>query len=168
MKLILILLATAGSALAQSQTSPGDIPRAARPATTSSAPAPRREHAVRSSETNAIRIVEGKRYPYLSASNWVTLPGPKERARYLRPSNYGPVFALEKRMEVRYRQSAGDGTRVWYEPFQEIAIRNYPERKLVVGALLPVVRVMPIRTTSEGIAVYDYGLPVPAGAKEKP
>lgn len=152
------MLLLAGSAVAQSPTNQAVMKGSpARATVRGSRPSP--TPATRVSATNDIRIVEGKAYHVLSASNWVTLPGPHERARYARSSNYGPVFSLEKRMAVRYRQHAGEGTRVWYEPYQEIAIKNYPEQKLVAGALLPAVRVLPIRTTSEGIAVYDYGLP---------
>ena len=71
-------------------------------------------------------------------------------------------------MESRYRQSTGEGTRIWHEPIQEIAIKNYPEQKLVIDALLPSIRAMLIRTTSEGIAVYDYGtVPKPAVSKKQ-
>jgi hypothetical protein len=41
------------------------------------------------------------------------------------------------------------------------------QRWLVTDALLRSLRVMPIRTTSEGIAVYDYGTPTNANLKKK-
>ena len=161
----MLILLVAGSAVAQSSTNnqaaSGSAPKLA---TNALNPPPTRT--IKASETNSIRIVDGKPYQVLTASNWVTLPGPNERARYSRLSNYGPV--LEKRMEVRYRQSTGDSTRIWYEPFQEIAIKNYPEPSLVADALLPALRVMPIRTTSEGIAVYDHGTVPKAGPNRKP
>jgi hypothetical protein len=155
MKLMLLLLLIAGSAVAQSQTNQTVNGSAAKPAAKETRTQPART--IKAPGTNYVRIVNGTPYQVLNSSNWVTLPGPNERARYSRPSNYGPVFKLEKRTEVRYRQSSGDGTRIWYEPYQEIAIKNYPEQKLAVDALLPSIRAMPIRTTSEGITVYDYG-----------
>jgi hypothetical protein len=166
MKLILLILLVAGSAVAQSPTNQAVSGSAATSAANAIRPPPART--ITASGTNEIRIVDGKAYQVLSASNWVTLPGPNERARYSRLSNYGPVFTLEKRREVRYRQSTGGNTRIWYEPYQEIAIKNYPEQRLVADALLPSLRVMPIRTTSEGITVYDYGTPSRAGPRKKP
>lgn len=153
------------SAVAQSQadkTASGNAPHAGvreprlQPAQTNQA-----------AKADSIRIVNGQPFRVLSASNWVTLPGPNERAKYTRTSNYGPVFKLEKRMEARYKQGANEGTRVWYEAVHEIAIKNYPEQGLVIDALLPSIRAMPIRTTSEGIAVYDYGTVVKAATKKK-
>jgi len=166
MKLMLLLLLMAGSAVAQSQTDKVTSGSAAKSVTGEIRPQPART--IKASGTNHVRIVNGMPYQVLSSSNWVTVPGPNERARYSRPSDYGPVFKLEKRMEVRYRQGSGDGTRIWYEPYQEIAIKNYPEQKLVVDALLPSFRVMPIRTTSEGIVVYDYGTLHQAKPNKKP
>ena len=166
MKLIMLILLVAGSAHAQSSTIQAASGSAPKPTAIAIKPPPGRT--IKVSGTNYIRIVDGKPYQVLSASNWVTLPGPNERARYSRQSNYGPVFTLEKRMEVRYRQSTGDSTRIWYEPVQEIAIKNYPEPSLVADALLPSLRVMPIRTTSEGIAVYDHGTVPKAGPNRKP
>jgi len=166
MKLTLLLLLMAGSAVAQSQTDKATSGSAAKPAAKETRTQPART--IKAPGTNYLRIVNGTPHPVLSSSNWVTVPGPNERARYSRPSDYGPVFKLEKRMEVRYRQGSGDGTRIWYEPYQDIAIKNYPEQKLVVDALLPSIRVMPIRTTSEGIAVYDYGTLPQAKSNQKP
>ncbi len=160
---LMLLLVLAAATVAQAQTDKALRGAAIKPADV-------RSHAaqpIKDSGTNYLRIVDGKAYDVRSSSNWVTLPGPGERARYLRLSNHGPVFALEKRMEVRYRQGASDGTRVWYEPYQEIAIKNYPEQGLVVDAFLPAIRVLLIRTTSEGIAVYNFGtLPKAAPAKK--
>ena len=166
MKLSLLILLVAGSAVAQSRTEQAVSGSAARSAVNAIKPQPARTNKV--SGTNDIRIMNGVIYDVRTATNWVTLPGPNERARYSRLSNYGPVFTLEKRMEVRYRQSSGDGTRTWYEPYQEIAIKNYPKQGLVAGAPLPMIRVMPIRTTSEGIAVYDHGTIPKAGPGNKP
>jgi len=163
-EMLLILLVTA-SAVAQSQTDKAARDSALRAAVRESRPQPAQTNQA-SKVVDSIRIVNGVPYPVLSASNWVTLPGPNERARYSRASNYGPVFKLEKRMETRYRQSTGQGTRVWYELIHEIAIKNYPEQQLVIDAPLPPIRAIPIRTTSEGIAVYDYGT-VPKAAPSK-
>lgn len=146
MKLMLLILLVAGSAVAQSQTGQAAKEtklRQVRPA--------------RTSVTNEIRIVEGKPY-HVNGSNWGTLPGPNERARYSRTSNYGPVFKLEKRIEARYEQGSNEGTRVWYELIREIFIKNYPEQKLVADALLPSIRAVLFRTTSGGIVVYDCGI----------
>lgn len=112
MKELFLMLLLAGSAVAQSPTNQAVMKGSpARATVRGSRPSP--TPATRVSATNDIRIVEGKAYHVLSASNWVTLPGPHERARYARSANYGPVFSLEKRMAVRYRQHAGEGTRVW-------------------------------------------------------
>lgn len=155
MKLTLLILLVAASAFAQAQNNKAASGSAVGSVAKESKPQPART--TTTSGTNEIRIVNGMPYHVLTASNWVTLPGANERARYSRSSNYGPVFKLEKRMETRYRQASGDGTRIWYELIHEIAIKNYPDQKLVADAPLPSVRAMPIRTTSEGIAVYDYG-----------
>ena len=163
-EMLLILLLVASSAVAQSQTD-----KVARDSALRSAlrePRPQSARTNQAVKAESIRIVNGMPYSVQSASNWVTLPGPNERARYSRASNYGPVFRLEKRMEARFRQGSSEGTRVWYEPMHEIAIKNLPEQKLVIDALLPSIRAMPIRTTSEGIAVYDYGT-IPRDASNK-
>jgi hypothetical protein len=164
MKLMFMLLLVASSAVAQSQTDKVASDDALRAALRNPRPQPARTN--QAATADPVRIVNGQPYQVLTASNWVTLPGPNERAKYSRTSNYGPVFKLEKRMEARYKQGASEGTRVWYEPVQEIAIKNYPEQGLVIDALLPAIRALPIRTTSEGIAVYDCGTLPKAGAKK--
>jgi len=155
MKEMLLILLVASSALGQSQTNKIVSGSPARAAVGEARSQSARTN--QSAKADSIRIVNGQPFHVLTSSNWVTLPGPNERARYSRDSNYGPVFKLEKRIETRFRQGASEGTRVWYEPIHEIAIKNYPEEGLVIDALLPSIRAMPIRTTSEGIAVYDYG-----------
>ena len=160
MKLMFVLLLVASSVVAQSQTNKAASDSALRSALRDPRPQPARTN--QAAKADSIRVVNGQPYQVITASNWVTLPGPNERAKYSRSSNYGPVFKLEKRMEARYKQGSSEGTRVWYEPIHEIAIKNYPEQGLVIDAGLPSIRAMPIRTTSEGIAVYDYGtLPKP-------
>ncbi|HEX5218751.1 MAG TPA: hypothetical protein VFZ59_04225 [Verrucomicrobiae bacterium] len=166
MKLMFMLLLVASTAVAQSQTDKAANDSALKAALRNPQPQPARTF--KTVGTNDVRIVNGKPYYILNSSNWVTLPGPNARARYARSSNYGPVFKLEKRMEARYKQGTSEGTRVWYEPVQEIAVKNYPEQGLVIDALLPSIRAMPIRTTSEGIAVYDYGTPHQAKPDKKP
>ena len=166
MKEMLLILLVGSSALAQSQTNKAANDGALRAALREPRPQPALTN--QSAKADSIRIVNGLPYRVNSASNWVTLPGPNERARYSRSSNYGPVFKLEKRMEARYKQGAREGTRVWYEAIHEIAIKNYPEQGLVIDAVLPSIRAMPIRTTSEGIAVYDYGTVPKARPSKKP
>ena len=165
MKLMLLILLVATSAMAQSQTDKGARDSATRAAVREPRPVSARTNQAAKAD---IRIVNGQSYHVLSASNWVTLPGLNERAKYSRTSNYGPVFKLEKRMEARYKQGANEGTRVWYEPIHEIAIKNYPEQGLVIDALLPSIRVLPIRTTSDGIAIYDFGTAPQAASHKKP
>jgi len=165
MKEMLLILLVASSAIAQSQIDKATSDSAPRAAVRE--PRPQTARTNQSAKADSIRVVNGQPYHVLSASNWVTLPGTNERARYSRTSNYGPVFKLEKRMEARYRQGTNEGTRVWYEPIHEIAIKNYPEQGLVIDALLPSMRAMPVRTTSEGIAVYDYGTVPKTGASKK-
>ena len=160
MKEMLLILLVASSAIAQSQSDQA-ASDALKAALRDPRPQPARTN--QAAKADSIRIVNGMPYRVNSASNWVTLPGPNERARYVRTSNYGPVFKLEKRMEARYKQGSREGTRVWYEAIHEIAIKNYPEQGLVIDSLLPSIRAMPIRTTSEGIAVYDYGTVPKAG-----
>ena len=166
MKEMLLILLVASSAIAQSQADKTASDSALRAALRGQAqPARTNQAAVK---PDVIRVVNGQPYHVLTSSNWVTLPGPNERAKYSRASNYGPVFKLEKRMEARYKQGSKEGTRVWYEAIHEIAIKNYPEQGLVIDAPLPSIRVMPIRTTSEGIAVYDHGTLAKVGASKKP
>ena len=155
MKEMLFILLVASSAIAQSHTNKAANDSALRALLREPRPQPAQTNLA--AKPDSIRIVNGMPYHVHSASNWVTLPGPNERARYSRTSNYGPVFKLEKRMEARYKQGESEGTRVWYEAIHEIAIKNYPEQGLVIDAVLPSIRAMPIRTTSEGVAVYDYG-----------
>ena len=71
-------------------------------------------------------------------------------------------------MEARYKQGSNEGTRVWYELVHEIAIKNYPDQKLVADALLPSIRAVMLRTTSDGIAVYDYGTVPKTGVSKNP
>lgn len=109
--------------------------------------------------TNLIRLVEGKAYHVLNSTNWITLPAKSQRAKFSRPSPAGPIFEIENYNIVRFGPSLGDGGRVWYAFDREVIITNYPSKKLIAGDILPAVRVMPVRTTESGIAVYDHGTP---------
>lgn len=114
------------------------------------------ERAAKVAGTNLIRLVEGKAYHVVNSTNWITLPTQFQRGKFSRPSSDGPIFTLEKHMGG---QRFGP---TWYEFDREVIVKNYPVTKLIAGDAMPAIRVMPIRTTPEGIAVYDYGtLPKP-------
>lgn len=110
----------------------------------------------RSAGTNLVRVLDGKAYQVLKSTNWVTFPGPHQRAVFLVQTKDGPAFTVE------------DYHRGEYYPSHRVVIKNLPGTFKASGEILPDVRVMAVGTSAElgnPCAIYDYGaLPKPASS----
>ena len=171
MKIIVVLLLVAASAVAQSIESMGGRV-GNKPSTLGQEIAARKaaeqKNVLKATGTNVIRLVGGKAYHVINSTNWVTLPGLYHRGKFSRPAAEGAVFELEKEMSRSWGTGINQGTS-WQEFDREVIIKNYPVKKLIAGDPMPTLRVMPLTTTADGIAIYDYGtLPIPRPATNAP
>lgn len=104
------------------------------------------------------RVVNGKTYNVVLSTNWVTLPTRYQRGEFSRMTKEGAVFALESENSKSWGPGISQGT-TWYEYDREVIIKNFPGKNLIAGQPMPNIRVMPIRTSASGVAIYDYGTP---------